>query len=176
MKLGPVLVKLAKRLDLVGDGKVLAQKQVDRAFTPLSAVKTAATGFERYAMLDELVELGALPPGLALKLAAVTEEQARSSLNRLDSLDRSKPTLRQVGRYGALGAVAAPVANIATNAIRGKPLLDAGTNIGKLREVAGRAAGGAITGGAIPLLRSHLDRKAELGTLKTYLNENNPGV
>ncbi len=163
MRLGTILVKLAKPLDLTGQSKAISEKKVDRAFTPLANIKTA--------MLDELVALERMPSELAVKIAAVSEEQARSSLDRLDSLERNKPTLRQVGRYGTLGAVAAPIASIATNAIRGKPLLDAGTNISKLREVAGRAAGGAITGGAIPLLRSHLDRKAELGTLRSYMDQ-----
>ena len=166
MTLGSILVKLAKPLDLTGQGKAMSEKKIDRAFTPLANIKTA--------MLDELVALERMPSVLATKIAAVSEEQARGSLNRLDSLERNKPTLRQVGRYGTLGAVAAPVASMVTNAVRGKPMLDAGTNIGKLREVAGRAAGGAITGGAIPLLRSHLDRKAELGTLRRFVDENMP--
>lgn len=163
MTLGSILVKLAKPLDLTGQSKAVSEKKVDRAFIPLANIKTA--------MLDELVALERMPSELAEKIAAVSEEQARGSLDRLDSLERNKPTLRQVGRYGTLGAIAAPIASIATNAIRGKPLLDAGTNISKLREVAGRAAGGAITGGAIPLLRSHLDRKAELGTLRSYMDQ-----
>lgn len=166
MRLGTILVKLAKPLDLTGQEKAVSEKKVDRAFTPLANIKEA--------MLNELVALERLPAGVAMKLAEISEEQARGSLNRLDSLDRNKPTLKQVGRYATLGAAAAPIANLATNAIRGKPLLDAGTNIGKLREVAGRAAGGAITGGAIPLLRSHLDRKAELGTLRRFVDENMP--
>lgn len=165
MTLGSILVKIAKPLDLTGQGKAMSEKKIDRAFTPLANIKTA--------LLDELVALERMPSALAEKVAVapVTDDQARFSLDRLESLDRSKPTLRQVGRYGTLGAVAAPIASIATNAIRGKPLLDAGTSIGKLREVAGRAAGGAITGGAIPLLRSHLDRKAELGTLRSYMDQ-----
>jgi hypothetical protein len=60
---------------------------------------------------------------------------------------------------------------MATNAVRGKPILDPGTTVQKLREVAGRGLGGAVTGGALPLLRSHLDRKAELGTLRTYMDQ-----
>jgi len=166
MTLGSILVKLAKPLDLTGQGKAMSEKKIDRAFTPLSNIKTA--------MLDELVALERMPSELAEKIAAVSEEQARGSLDRLDTLERNKHTLRQVGRYGALGAVAAPIASIATNAIRGKPLLEAGTAVHKLREVVGRGAGGAVTGGAIPLLRSHLDRQAELGTLRRFVDENMP--
>lgn len=100
-----------------------------------------------------------------LKLGAVSDEQAQSSLDRLETLEKNKPTVGQVARYGALGAVAGPVIGGVGNALehgrvyRGKGNLLA--NVAK----------GAISSGAIPLVRGELDRRAEVGTLKKYVGE-----
>lgn len=102
------------------------------------------------------------------KKAAVSDEQAQSAVNRLDTLERNKPTFRQAARYGAIGAAAGPAMNLIGSAIAKKnPFKD--TTM--LRGLASDATKGAIAGGAVPLLRSHLDRRAEVGTLKNYLSE-----
>lgn len=117
---------------------------------------------DKFATIDEL-----------LKLGAISDDQARQSLDRLNTLERSKPTTGQVGRYAALGAVAGPAMGAVSNVIKGKRALDFGT-VSKLRGVAGEAAKGAIGMGAVPLARGHLDRRAETGTLKSYLKERSP--
>ena len=45
------------------------------------------------ACLDEMVKLG-----------TVSDAEAQKAIDRLESLEKSKPTAGQVGRYGALGA------------------------------------------------------------------------
>jgi hypothetical protein len=98
------------------------------------------------------------------KLGAVSDEQARRSLDRYDALEKSKPTAGQVGRYGALGAGAGALSKTIS------------TGIEHGRMPTGRAAlGGAVAGavgmGAVPLIRSALDRKAEKSTLQSYLHQ-----
>ncbi len=110
------------------------------------------------------------------KLRAVIEEQARRSMDRLDTLEKSKPTMGQMGRYAAIGAAAGPAVKAVSNLVKGKPLSDFGQVVGSgvrgaLRGVAGDAAAGAAAAGAVPLLRGHLDRKAEIGTLKKYVHQ-----
>lgn len=106
------------------------------------------------------------------KVGAISDEQARSSLDRLDTLERNRPTLHQVGRYAGLGAVAGPAMSLAGNLIKKGPkgALDFG---GKsvLRGAIGDAAKGAIGGGLVPLVRNQLDRRAEMGTLKTFMQQ-----
>jgi len=101
------------------------------------------------------------------KLGAVSDEQAKASLDRLESLEKSKPTLGQVGRYAGLGAITAPAMGLIGSAIAKKPYVHAGGSLGRV--LASDAAKGALGMGAMPLLRSHLDRRAEIGTLKKYL-------
>lgn len=113
------------------------------------------------------------------KLGAVTEEQANSALDRYETLERQKPTPGQVGRYAALGAVAGPGSHIVSNLARGRGVKGAidvahdaagkAMSHGRLRTVAGTAAAGALATGAIPLLRTHLDRNAERKTLRKYI-------
>lgn len=107
------------------------------------------------------------------KVGAITDEEARRSLDRLDSLDRSKPTLSQASRYALIGATAGPAVRAATNLIRGKSPLDFAQAAGKspLRGLAADALGGATMAGAVPMLRSHFDRSAETGTLKKYMKQ-----
>lgn len=113
------------------------------------------------------------------KIGAITDEQARQSLDRLDTLERNKPSMAQVGRYAGLGAVAGPAIGAVGNAIKGGRapgtslighLAGAGPG-GVLRAVAGSAATGAAGSGLIPLVRSHLDRRAEIGTLKSFVKQ-----
>ena len=138
--LGKALIKTsaAKTVELMG--RTIPSRKVDQAFTTLSRIKEAA----------------------------VSDEQAQSAINRLDTLERNKPTLRQAARYGAIGAAAGPAMNLIGSAIAKKnPFKD--TTM--LRGLASDATKGAIAGGAVPLLRSHFDRHAEVGTLKNYLAE-----
>lgn len=98
------------------------------------------------------------------KLGAVSAEDARRSLDRLDTLERSKPTAEQAVRYGTLGALAGG----ATKAI------SHGIEHGKMpgvRGVLGAAAGGAIGMGALPLVRAHLDRRAEKSKLREFMKQ-----
>lgn len=111
-------------------------------------------------VLDELEKLGAVSP-----------DQARRSLDRLQVLEQNKPTAGQVGRYAALGAATTPAINMAANVIRKKPILDSKTMGGKVRQVAADATKGAVGLGALPLVRGHLDRQAEIGTLKRFMKE-----
>lgn len=107
----------------------------------------------------------------ARKVAAVSDQEAEHSLQRLEQLEASRPTPRQAGRYAVIGATAGPLLRMATNKVRGKPLLEFGQapGVGALRGVAADALGGAVMGGAVPLVRNSLDQRAEVGRLKAYL-------
>jgi hypothetical protein len=109
-----------------------------------------------------------------VKLGAISDSHARRSLDRLETLEKNKPTGGQVARYATLGAVAAPAIGALGNVVRGKPPLEGAGAAGKLRDLAAQSVKGGLTSGAIPLVRSHLDRRAEIGTLRQYLNENAP--
>lgn len=108
---------------------------------------------------------------LAMKVAAagpVSKEDAGAALQRYKKLEDAAPTMKQVGRYAGIGAVAAPVATVLKDAISGgKPLLGGAGN--RLRTLAGNAVAGALTSGGIPLVRAHLDREAEKNTLRKYV-------
>jgi len=105
------------------------------------------------------------------KLGAISDQEAEHSLNRLEQLEAARPTPTQAGRYAAIGSVAGPLVRMATNKIRGKALLDFGQapGVSALRGVAADALGGAVMGGAVPLVRNSLDQRAEVGRLKSYL-------
>ena len=100
-----------------------------------------------------------------LKLGAVSDEQARRSLDRLDQLEQNKPTTGQVARYGALGGAAGATMQAVGRAVEGTH--------GSItpRSLASAAATGAIGMGAMPLIRSALDRHTERKTLKAYLHQ-----
>lgn len=156
-------------------------------FTPLTKIETEVKKETKkvayaHALAEELRALGAVTEEQALAVektaldpqeaagevkpaGTISPEQAQQSLGRLKSLNASKPTFGQVARYGALGAAAAPLAGAVSNVIRGKPSFEG------IREIAAKGVGGAITGGAVPLVRSHMDRNAEIGTLRKYLSE-----
>ena len=108
---------------------------------------------------------------LAMKVAAagpVSQEDAAAALQRYKKLEDAAPTMKQVGRYAGIGAVAAPVATVLKDTISGgKPLLGGAGN--RLRTLAGNAVAGALTSGGIPLVRAHLDREAEKNTLRKYV-------
>lgn len=101
-----------------------------------------------------------------VKLGAISDEDARRSLDRLDSLEKNKPTLGQVGRYGAVGALAVPAINAVGNVIAGKSPLEGGW-----RGVASNAVKGGLSASAIPIARQALDRRAEVGHLKKYMQQ-----
>jgi hypothetical protein len=105
-----------------------------------------------------------------VKLGAVSDEHAQKAIERLDSLEKNHPTVGQLGRYGAIGAVAGPAISAVGNIIERKPAF------GSLRNVAASAVKGGLGASTIPLARVHFDRKAEVGTLKKYVNEREPGV
>lgn len=104
-----------------------------------------------------------------VKGAAVSVDQARRSLDRLDTLERNKPTVGQVARYGGIGALGGAAAGAVGNAIEGGGALKGATPKAKALNLAASAAKGAIGGGALPLLRSHSDRHSEMGTLRKFM-------
>jgi len=108
------------------------------------------------------------------KLGAISDEQAQRSLDRLDSLEKSKPTWSQLGRYTGIGAVAGPAISAIGNAVAGKPILEGTRGIEKFRNVAANAVKGGLSAGAIPIARHALDRRAEIGQLREYLSEHAP--
>jgi hypothetical protein len=103
------------------------------------------------------------------KLGAVSDQQAQSSIDRLETLEKAKPTGGQLARYGALGAGAGALGRVVSH----------GIEHGKLptgRALGGAAAAGTIAMGAVPLVRSALDRRAEAGHLKKYMKQEHIGT
>jgi len=120
------------------------------------------------ACIDELQKLGAVDPA-----------QAQAALENIDQLERNKTTPEQALRYGGFGAGMGIAAGGVTDMIRGKKLNELyeglpGVKGGKLRNIAALGAGGAIAGGALPLLRQHMDRHIEMGKLRQFMEENRP--
>ena len=114
------------------------------------------------AMMDELEKLG-----------AVDAAQARTSLDRLDTLERNKPTAGQALRYGTLGAGAGLATGAISDVIQGRKLFkpEEGVRFGRPRAMLARAAAGAVGSGMIPLARYYLDRQAEMGKLKEFMGQ-----
>ena len=126
------------------------------------------------AMLDELAKLG-----------TVSDEEAREALNRYENLEQGAPSKKQIARYATIGAVAGPTIGAVGKLIQGgrapgqsllHHLSGAKSNTvgGIARGFASDAAKGAIGSGAIPLIRGHVDRKAEMKTLRSYMAERTP--
>jgi len=117
------------------------------------------------ACLDELEKLG--------ESSEISVEDARRSLDRLDTLERNRPTAKQVGRYAALGAVAGPAVGAVSNVIKGKSPLNFSTaeGVSQLRGVLGESAKGALGMGAVPLVRGALDRQGEKKELRKFLEQ-----
>lgn len=132
--------------------------------TPHDDKKTANPGDLSSAKLAALFDE-------AVKLGAVSDEQAQKALERYESLERSKLTAGQVGRYGAIGALATPLISAGADAIAGKPILGGGGFKSVARGALGRAFAGGVGSAAIPILRARSDRAAEMGTLHQYLTE-----
>jgi hypothetical protein len=115
---------------------------------------------------------GAIRDRRKRKTAEVSPELARRSLDRLDAIEKSKPTARQAVRYGAIGGVGgAGIGAIGHMIERGSPFKGV-TPKAKALNFAANAAKGAIGGGAIPLIQNSIDRRAEVGTLRKYMQEN----
>lgn len=103
------------------------------------------------------------------KLGAVSDQQAQSSIDRLEALEKAKPTGGQLARYGILGAGAGAVGKLVSHGI------EHGT-LPARRGLAGAGAAGTIAMGAVPLVRSALDRRAEAGKLKSYMKQEHIGT
>ena len=99
-----------------------------------------------------------------VKLGTISADDARRSMDRLDSLEKSKPNMGQIARYGALGATAGALTKGIGHAIEHGRLPTG-------RAAIGSAIGGAIGMGAMPLVRHHLDRRAEMGKLREFVRE-----
>jgi len=128
----------------------------------------------KVACARELLRLNAVTADQALALAksaAVSPDAARRSLDRLDTLERNKPNVGQVARYGGIGALGGAAAGALGNAIEHGTALKGATPKAKALNLVSAAAKGAIGGGALPLLRSHSDRHAEMGTLRKFMQE-----
>jgi hypothetical protein len=117
------------------------------------------------------------------KLAAATvptAAEARDALKRINDLEATKPTAEQMLRYGTLGGASGLGIGAVTDMMRGKipykPTDAAGgllkgraalVHVG--RNVAADFAKGALGGGAVPLLRHHVDRDVEMQRLRAYV-------
>lgn len=106
-----------------------------------------------------------------IKSSAVSVDEARRSMDRLDSLERSKPTIKQVGRYGTIGGLGGAGIGAVGNLIETGAALKGATPKDKALNLASSAVKGALSGGALPLLRAHSDRHAEMGTLRKFMQQ-----
>lgn len=104
------------------------------------------------------------------KLGGVSSEQARRAMDQLDQLEQSKPDAKQVGRYAVTGALSGAGINALGNVIAKKPFAPSAGGTG-WRGVAADAVKGAIGAGALPLVQSHLDRRAQMGTLRQFVQQ-----
>ena len=155
-------------------GHRTSEKQASAELSPKIPVPTDYGAIEKRACALELLRLNVVTPAQALslgKFANVTLEHARRSLDRLDSLERNKPTVGQAARYGALGAAGGAAIGAIGNAIEHGTALKGATPKAKALNLAANAVKGSLGGGAIPLARASLDRRAELGTLRRFMHE-----
>jgi len=105
------------------------------------------------------------------------DEEAYAALQRLKDLERTKLTKDQMIRYGALGGTTGIGIGAIGDLIEGgkipfgyNPELPRGKRaVGVVRNMAASFAKGALSAGAVPLIRTNLDREAEIGTLKDYV-------
>ena len=120
-----------------------------------------------------------------LKLSAVTREEAEGALKRLKTLEETKPTGGQIARGALAGAGAGTLATIANNLVSGRIVggirdvvkaapggraaMAKQVGLSALGTLGGNIAGTTAFGAAMPILRGHLDRKAEIAKLKEYV-------
>jgi hypothetical protein len=148
---------------------------------------------EKLAFARAVLAEGVVTVQMALDLAKhaeVSPEQARRSLDRLDTLERNKPDLKQVRRYATVGGLGGmgvkAIGNTIENyhptklpGLKGKLVgLGAAAVKGKdtgekIRSLASMGVTGALGAGVIPLARSGTDRRAEVKTLRRYMRETN---
>jgi len=116
-------------------------------------------------LLDEFVKLCGCKLVIdecQVKVAAVTAEEARNSLGRLDQLESVRKG--ELGRGALVGAAVGPVMSNVGRLISG------GKRPGSmLRQTAAEMTTGAIFGGALPYARNRLERTVEREKLKDYL-------
>lgn len=110
-----------------------------------------------------------------VKLGFVSDEQAQSALDRLDALEKSRPTAPQAIRYGALGA-GAGLASRALGDVVEHGAAEAINPMTKLlpRRYAAAAVTGGLMAGVTPMIRSALDRRTEEKKLRSYLAQPAP--
>lgn len=149
------------RTEVAGLGNSLAQKA-----TPLMRAPTAI----RQAATPVLRNLASMATPI-LKRAAISDEQALASLDRLEAIEQTKPTAGQLGRYAVLGGVSGPVIGALGDAIGGRPIFGGGSVKARARGALAGAATGALASGAIPLVRTHLDQEAEKKLLRGYVDQ-----
>lgn len=115
------------------------------------------------AALDELQKLGFVSPA-----------QAEDAMQRLDSLEHGAPTAGQLARAAGLGAVAAPAVHVMGRLIAKGPkgVFEPGAGAaGIARDIASHAAKGAIGGGALPIVQQRVEERAEMNTLRKFLDQ-----
>ena len=127
-----------------------------------------------------------------LKVAEISPEKARRAMDRLSSMEDTKPTIGQVGRYAGIGggggATIAALGNVIegyTKQPRGPGLKGHLAALGRaavradknplagdrVRSIASTAVKGALGAGVIPLARSGTDRASERKILKKYIQQ-----
>lgn len=109
--------------------------------------------------------------GLLPKTAEISDDRARRSLDRIGTLEQNKPTVGQAARYGAIGGLGGGVIGAVGHLVERGALTKGETPKAKALNLAANVAKGALGGGAIPLLRNSMDRRAEMGTLNKYVQE-----
>jgi len=131
-----------------------------------------------------------------LKLGAVTREEAGEALGRLKELEEEKPTIGELGRGSATGAIVGPGAMIAATGAKGGLSRKAVTSalstalkgakpgrFGKAKAIGGLiggalaapAASGAVFGTGLPLVRRKMDVEAEKERLRQYTGTSRRG-
>lgn len=111
-----------------------------------------------HSCLDELEKLG--------ESSNISAEDARRSLDRLDTLEKNKPTGKQVARNMAVGAGA----GVGIGAL-GRAIAGAEPTGSKGRLHLAAAATGALGAGAIPLFQQHLARDDEKAQLRKFIEQ-----
>jgi len=139
-------------------------------FKPLAkALKEDKNVVEKKAFFEELCALNVCSSREAEKVAEeVTKTEAQVALRRLKKLEKKKPSLGELGRGAAAGAVVGPVAATASRMVSGGWRRGVIKNI---RDVAAPAASGAVFGSLLPTARHHLERESEKEKLRDFIEQ-----